>query len=70
MAFGVHDACRAERFSQRKRMVDRAGILDSQLAGHDGRAARAVHVLLSRTKNPFTTTCKHRGTCNYGINAR
>jgi hypothetical protein len=25
--------------SQRKRMVDRAGILDSQLAGHDGMSA-------------------------------
>ncbi len=30
------NTCRAECFSQRKRMVDRAGILDSQLAGHDG----------------------------------
>jgi hypothetical protein len=40
-AFGVHDACRTG-VSQRKRMVDRAGILDSQLAGQDGRVARAA----------------------------
>lgn len=37
-AFGVHDTCRAVSFSQRRLMVDRAGTLDSQLAGYDGRS--------------------------------
>ncbi len=46
----LHDAGRAGA-SQRKRMVDRATILDSQLASHDGRVARAASCF--NIKTPF-----------------
>ena len=52
------DVCRAGT-SQRKRMVDRAGTLDSQLAGHDGKVARAAPCVIIKNRpvhDPFTSS--------------